>query len=120
MDSYNRFERASSTKAKEATPLRDEEEEEPKLDRADRNPVEWSAPDGRLPLQTTTLPPSSLGGTEAKFGGANSSSIELGVKTRKVVSRQKCLFKSSWWILVMKYVLATDPMVGSVDFATWL
>ncbi|CAA7035527.1 unnamed protein product [Microthlaspi erraticum] len=36
-------------------------------------------------LQTTTLPPSSLGGTEAKFGGANSSSIELGVKTRKVV-----------------------------------
>ncbi|CAA7048870.1 unnamed protein product [Microthlaspi erraticum] len=35
-------------------------------------------------LQTTTLPPSSLGGTEAKFGGANSSSIELGVKTRKV------------------------------------
>ncbi|CAA7053756.1 unnamed protein product [Microthlaspi erraticum] len=46
---------------------------------------QWSAPDGRLPLQTTTLPPSSLGGTEAKFGGANSSSIELGVKTRKVV-----------------------------------
>ncbi|CAA7037493.1 unnamed protein product [Microthlaspi erraticum] len=45
--------------------------------------VEWSAPDGRLPLQTTTLPPSSLGGTEAKFGGANSSSIELGVKNQK-------------------------------------
>ncbi|CAA7018117.1 unnamed protein product [Microthlaspi erraticum] len=35
------------------------------------------------PLQTTTLPPSSLGGTEAKFGGANSSSIELGVKNQK-------------------------------------
>ncbi|CAA7041925.1 unnamed protein product [Microthlaspi erraticum] len=52
---------------------------------SEANPVEWSAPDGRLPLQTTTLPPSSLGGTEAKFGGANSSSIELGVKTRKVV-----------------------------------
>ncbi|CAA7047498.1 unnamed protein product [Microthlaspi erraticum] len=33
----------------------DEEEEERsrKLDRV-RNPVEWSAPDGRLPLQTTT------------------------------------------------------------------
>ncbi|CAA7047513.1 unnamed protein product [Microthlaspi erraticum] len=35
------------------------------------------------PLQTTTLPPSSLGDTEAKFGGANSSSIELGVKNQK-------------------------------------
>ncbi|CAA7035277.1 unnamed protein product [Microthlaspi erraticum] len=51
------------------------------------------------PLQTTTLPPSSLGGTEAKFGGANSSSIELGVKTRKVVKvgkiqRKKSLVKS--------------------------
>ncbi|CAA7060034.1 unnamed protein product [Microthlaspi erraticum] len=56
--------------------------------------VEWSAPDGRLPLQTTTLPPSSLGGTEAKFGGANSSSIELGVKTRKVVARVAALASS--------------------------
>ncbi|CAA7041385.1 unnamed protein product [Microthlaspi erraticum] len=62
----------------------EEEEENRKLDRA-----AWTWSNGVLlmaacPLQTTTLPPSSLGGTEAKFGGANSSSIELGVKTRKV------------------------------------
>ncbi|CAA7041257.1 unnamed protein product [Microthlaspi erraticum] len=50
-----------------------------------REPGEWSVPDGRLPSPDHDLPPSSLGGTEAKFGGANSSSIELGVKTRKVV-----------------------------------
>ncbi|CAA7053953.1 unnamed protein product [Microthlaspi erraticum] len=55
-----------------------------KLDRV-RNPVEWSAPDGRLPSPDHDLASQFFGGTEAKFGGANSSSIELGVKTRKVV-----------------------------------
>ncbi|CAA7033525.1 unnamed protein product [Microthlaspi erraticum] len=62
----------------------EEEEEEPQARSSEPEP-RVERPDGRLPLQTTTLPPSSLGGTEAKFGGANSSSIELGVKTRKVV-----------------------------------
>ncbi|CAA7040101.1 unnamed protein product [Microthlaspi erraticum] len=55
-----------------------------KLDRV-RNPSSGVLLMAVSHLQTTTLPPSSLGGTEAKFGGANSSSIELGVKTRKVV-----------------------------------
>ncbi|CAA7023865.1 unnamed protein product [Microthlaspi erraticum] len=63
----------------------EEEEEEPQARSSEVNPVEWSVLMAVCPLQTTTLPPSSLGGTEAKFGGANSSSIELGVKTRKVV-----------------------------------
>ncbi|CAA7043576.1 unnamed protein product [Microthlaspi erraticum] len=42
-------------------------------------------PDGRLPSPDHDLVSQFFGGTEAKFGGANSSSIELGVKTRKVV-----------------------------------
>ncbi|CAA7028465.1 unnamed protein product [Microthlaspi erraticum] len=96
---YNRSSEHSSTKAKEATPLRDEE--------GRREQARSSAEPSRVErllmavshLQTTTLPPSSLGGTEAKFGGANSSSIELGVKTRKVVKvgkiqRKKSLVKS--------------------------
>ncbi|CAA7023188.1 unnamed protein product [Microthlaspi erraticum] len=48
-----------------------------KLDRAER--VDGVLLMAVSHLQTTTLPPSSLGGTEAKFGGANSSSIELGL-----------------------------------------
>ncbi|CAA7049259.1 unnamed protein product [Microthlaspi erraticum] len=63
----------------------EEEEEEPQARSSERNPVAMECPDGRLPSPDHDLAPSSLGGTEAKFGGANSSSIELGVKTRKVV-----------------------------------
>ncbi|CAA7058034.1 unnamed protein product [Microthlaspi erraticum] len=63
----------------------EEEEEEPQARSSEREPVAVELLMAVYPLQTTTLPPSSLGGTEAKFGGANSSSIELGVKTRKVV-----------------------------------
>ncbi|CAA7052864.1 unnamed protein product [Microthlaspi erraticum] len=55
----------------------EEEEEEPQARSSEREPrVELLM--AVCPLLTTTLPPSSLGGTEAKFGGANSSSIELG------------------------------------------
>ncbi|CAA7035243.1 unnamed protein product [Microthlaspi erraticum] len=60
----------------------EEEEEEPQA-RSRRNPASGASLMAVCPLQTTTLPPSSLGGTEAKFGGANSSSIELGVKNQK-------------------------------------
>ncbi|CAA7037736.1 unnamed protein product [Microthlaspi erraticum] len=76
-----------STKAKEATHFQDEEEEEeePQARSSEPNPVAWSAPDGRLPSPDHDLVSQFFGGTEAKFGGANSSSIELGVKTRKVV-----------------------------------
>ncbi|CAA7049291.1 unnamed protein product [Microthlaspi erraticum] len=56
-----------------------------KLDRVSRTQLQWSAPDGRLPSPDHDLASQFFGGTEAKFGGANSSSIELGVKTRKVV-----------------------------------
>ncbi|CAA7042330.1 unnamed protein product [Microthlaspi erraticum] len=79
---------ASSTKAKEATHFDEEEEEEPQArssEPQEATPVAWSAPDGRLPSPDHDLVSQFFGGTEAKFGGANSSSIELGVKTRKVV-----------------------------------
>ncbi|CAA7024169.1 unnamed protein product [Microthlaspi erraticum] len=56
---------------------------ESELDRAAQR-LFLGAPDGRLPLHHD-LASQFFGGTEAKFGGANSSSIELGVKTRKVV-----------------------------------
>ncbi|CAA7027605.1 unnamed protein product [Microthlaspi erraticum] len=63
----------------------EEEEEEPQARSSERTQSSGVLLMAVYHLQTTTLPPSSLGGTEAKFGGANSSSIELGVKTRKVV-----------------------------------
>ncbi|CAA7045087.1 unnamed protein product [Microthlaspi erraticum] len=84
MDSYNSSSEPAPPRPRSHTTSRKKRRgKEPQARSSEE--VEWSAPDGRLHLQTTTLPPSSLGGTEAKFGGANSSSIELGVKTRKVV-----------------------------------
>ncbi|CAA7040095.1 unnamed protein product [Microthlaspi erraticum] len=79
LDPYNSFEQASSSKAKGATHTlnEEEEEEEPQARSSEVNPVEWSAPDGQPSQAVYHL-------IAAKFGGANSSSIELGVKTRKV------------------------------------
>ncbi|CAA7021272.1 unnamed protein product [Microthlaspi erraticum] len=55
----------SSTKAKEATPtlkMKKRRKRSHKLDRVSRNPVEWSAPDGRLPSPDHDLASQFFGG----------------------------------------------------------
>ncbi|CAA7046010.1 unnamed protein product [Microthlaspi erraticum] len=86
MDPYGQFELAMLHQGQGSHTHFDEEEEEEEPQARSSEPRTQSS--GALlmavyHLQTTTLPPSSLGGTEAKFGGANSSSIELGVKNQK-------------------------------------
>ncbi|CAA7046883.1 unnamed protein product [Microthlaspi erraticum] len=58
------FEQASSTKAKEPHTFNDEEEEEeePQARSSEPNPVEWSAPDGRLPSPDHDLVSQFFGG----------------------------------------------------------
>ncbi|CAA7018745.1 unnamed protein product [Microthlaspi erraticum] len=56
MDPYNSSSKPAPPRPRKPHHFEDEEEEEEsrKLDRVSRNPVAWSAPDGRLHLQTTT------------------------------------------------------------------